>query len=75
MSKAMSMHKKSENINDPWHLSAVLKMYDMLRLHDWEKFKSSSSSLAYEKGRSIIKVCSHPFSQFDSYQINMVQSV
>ncbi|KFP38469.1 hypothetical protein N324_08630, partial [Chlamydotis macqueenii] len=48
LSKAMSMHKDSENMNDPSRLSAVLQMYDMLRLHDWEKFRSSqASSLTY----------------------------
>ncbi|XP_065484699.1 uncharacterized protein LOC135985350 [Caloenas nicobarica] len=55
LSKVMGMHEKSENINDPLRLSAVLKMYEMLRLHDWEKFRSSSPYLTYETGRSIIE--------------------
>ncbi|KAK2512672.1 hypothetical protein Q9233_015958, partial [Columba guinea] len=55
LSKVMGMHEKSENINDPSHLSAVLKMYEMLRLHDWEKFRSFSFGLTYKRGRSIIE--------------------
>ncbi|KAM6385085.1 uncharacterized protein FN964_014501 isoform 2-T2 [Alca torda] len=54
LSKAMSMHKDSENMNDPSRLSAVLQMYEMLRLHDWAKFKTDSC-LTYRTGRSIIK--------------------
>lgn len=68
----MSMHKQSEDMNDPLRLTAVLEMYEMLRLREWEKFRSSSlSSLPYKAGSSIIKVCSCLFSQSDSYQINM----
>ncbi|KFO73020.1 hypothetical protein N303_02806, partial [Cuculus canorus] len=43
LSKAMGMHKHSENVNDPWRLSAVLQMYEMFRLRDWEKFRSTYS--------------------------------
>ncbi|GAB0176712.1 hypothetical protein GRJ2_000136400 [Grus japonensis] len=56
LSKAMSMHKQSEDMNDPLRLTAVLEMYEMLRLREWEKFRSSSlSSLSYKAGSSIIK--------------------
>ncbi|XP_075009585.1 uncharacterized protein LOC142083684 isoform X2 [Calonectris borealis] len=56
LSKAMGMHKHSENMNDPLRLSAVLHMYEMLRLHDWEKLRSSRASyLSYKTGSSIIK--------------------
>lgn len=56
LSKAMGMHKHSENMNDPLRLSAVLQMYEMLRLHDWEKLRSSRASyLSYKTGSSIIK--------------------
>ncbi|KFQ77212.1 hypothetical protein N337_12648, partial [Phoenicopterus ruber ruber] len=58
LSQAMGMHKDSENMNDPSRLSVVLQMYEMLRLRDWEKLRSSSASyLTYEIGSSIIKVC------------------
>ncbi|KAM9293446.1 uncharacterized protein RDI95_003062 isoform 2-T2 [Morus bassanus] len=56
LSKAMGMHKHSENMNDPSHLSAVLQMYEMLRLRDWERLRSSTDSyLTYKTGSSIIK--------------------
>ncbi|XP_032057653.1 uncharacterized protein LOC116497819 [Aythya fuligula] len=55
LSKTMSMHKQSENMNDPSRLSAVVQLYEMLRLHDWEKFKKYSTNMTYKKGRSIIK--------------------
>lgn len=55
LSKTMSMHKQSENMNDPSHLSAVVHLYEMLRLHDWEKFKKYSTNMTYKNGRSIIK--------------------
>ncbi|XP_074725534.1 uncharacterized protein LOC141943774 isoform X1 [Strix uralensis] len=56
LSKAVGMHKYSENMNDPSHLSAVLQMYDMLRLHDWEKLRSSTISyLTYKDASSVIK--------------------
>ncbi|CAN0060581.1 unnamed protein product [Bubo scandiacus] len=55
-SKAVGTHKYSENMNDPSRLSAVLQMYDMLRLHDWEKLRSSTISyLTYKDASSIIK--------------------
>ncbi|XP_009893568.1 PREDICTED: polymerase delta-interacting protein 3 [Charadrius vociferus] len=54
LSKAMSVHKHSENMNDPLRLSTVLQMYEMLRLHDWEKFRTASH-LTYKTGSSIIK--------------------
>ncbi|XP_038025221.1 uncharacterized protein [Anas platyrhynchos] len=55
LSKMMSMHKQSENMNDPSRLSAVVQLYEMLRLHDWEKFKTNSTNMTYKNGRSIIK--------------------
>ncbi|KFV56440.1 hypothetical protein N328_03653, partial [Gavia stellata] len=55
LSKAMGMHKNSENMNDPSRLSAVLQMYEMLRLHDWEKLRSSTASyLTYKNGSTVI---------------------
>ncbi|XP_063178652.1 uncharacterized protein LOC134509912 isoform X2 [Chroicocephalus ridibundus] len=54
LSKAMSMHKDSENMNDVSRLSAVLQMYEILRLCDWQKFKTERG-LTYQTGRSIIK--------------------
>ncbi|PKU48955.1 hypothetical protein llap_608 [Limosa lapponica baueri] len=54
LSKMMSMHKNSENMNDPFRLSAVLKMYETLRLHEWKKFRRVSS-LTYKSGSKIIK--------------------
>ncbi|KFV50566.1 hypothetical protein N341_01471, partial [Tyto alba] len=56
LSKAMGMHEHSENVNDPLHLSAVLQMYEVLRLHDWRELRSSTvSCLTYKDGSSIIK--------------------
>ncbi|XP_068257996.1 uncharacterized protein [Nyctibius grandis] len=56
LSKAMSMHKHSEDMNDPSRLSAVLQMYEMLRLRDWEKLRCSTVSCwSYKSGSSIIK--------------------
>nr|XP_013802755.1 PREDICTED: uncharacterized protein LOC106488420 isoform X1 [Apteryx mantelli mantelli] len=56
LSKAMSMLKHSENMNDCWCLSAVLQRYDMLRPPEWEKFRSSESPcLKYSTGRKMIK--------------------
>ncbi|KFO04786.1 hypothetical protein N312_00416, partial [Balearica regulorum gibbericeps] len=55
--KAMSIHKHSEDMNDPLRLTAVLEMYELLRVREWEKLRSSSlSSLSYKAGSSIIKV-------------------
>ncbi|XP_074433570.1 uncharacterized protein LOC141739700 isoform X2 [Larus michahellis] len=54
LSKAMSMHKDSENMNDVSRLSAVLQMYEMLRLRDWQKFKTECG-LTYQTGHGIIK--------------------
>ncbi|KAM6418339.1 uncharacterized protein J5M81_008988 [Pluvialis apricaria] len=50
----MSRHEHSENMNDPLRLSAVLQMYEMLRLHEWEKFRTGSC-LTYKTGSSLIK--------------------
>ncbi|KFR08955.1 hypothetical protein Y956_01279, partial [Nipponia nippon] len=56
LSKAMGMHKDSENMNDPSRLSTMLHMYEMLRLHQWEKLRiSTASHLSYKTGSSIIK--------------------
>nr|XP_047934804.1 uncharacterized protein LOC125184651 isoform X2 [Anser cygnoides] len=55
LSKLMSMHKQSENMNDPSRLSAVLHLYEMVRLHDWEKCRKSSTNMTYTNGRNIIK--------------------
>ncbi|XP_075347776.1 uncharacterized protein LOC142404665 [Mycteria americana] len=56
LSKAMGMHKDSENMNDPSRLSAVLQRYEMLRLQDWEKLRSSAASYwTYKTGSNIIK--------------------
>ncbi|KFV96144.1 hypothetical protein N326_10889, partial [Eurypyga helias] len=56
LSKAMGMHKHSENMNDPFRLSAVLQMYEVLRLHEWEKVRCSTmSSWTYKTGSSAIK--------------------
>ncbi|KAM7130887.1 uncharacterized protein J5F26_017590 [Ciconia maguari] len=56
LSKAMGMHKDSENMNDPSRLSAVLQRYEMLRLQDWEKLRSSTTSYwTYKTGSNIIK--------------------
>ncbi|KFP10299.1 hypothetical protein Z169_12105, partial [Egretta garzetta] len=56
LAKAMGMHKNSENMNDPSRFSAVLHTYEMLRLHGWEKFRTSTYPfLTYETGSSIIR--------------------
>ncbi|XP_030335347.1 uncharacterized protein LOC115605264 isoform X2 [Strigops habroptila] len=55
LSKAMGRHKQSENMNDDSRLSAVLRMYDMLRLHDWEKFRTNMPSLTNKDGSCMIK--------------------
>ncbi|XP_031456179.1 uncharacterized protein LOC116233418 isoform X2 [Phasianus colchicus] len=55
LSKVMSMHKQSENMNDPFRLSAVLDMYRMLKLREWGKCWSSSARLSYSKASNIIK--------------------
>lgn len=68
----MGRHKQSENMNDDSRLSVVLGMYNMLKLHDWEKLRQNITGLTNKDGSSMIKVCLCPFSQSDSYQINMV---
>ncbi|KFV13574.1 hypothetical protein N340_09994, partial [Tauraco erythrolophus] len=56
LSKVMSMHKHSENMNDPSHLTAVLHWYEMLRVHNWEKLRSSRGCfMTYRAGSSMIK--------------------
>ncbi|OXB60384.1 hypothetical protein ASZ78_001210 [Callipepla squamata] len=55
LSKTMSMHKQSENMNDPMRLSAVLDMYRMLRIQEWGKCWSRSAHFSYQKARIIIK--------------------
>ncbi|KFP64063.1 hypothetical protein N322_00736, partial [Cariama cristata] len=56
LSKVMGMHKHSENMNDPLRLSAVLQMYEVLRIHDWENLRSSTvPCLTYKAGSSTIK--------------------
>ncbi|KFZ46521.1 hypothetical protein N321_12110, partial [Antrostomus carolinensis] len=56
LSKAMSMHQHSENMNDPSRLSAVLQMYELLKLQEWGKLRSSTDSyLTYKTGSSIIQ--------------------
>lgn len=65
----MSMHEQSENTDDPSGLSAVLAMYDKLRLEEWKALRASKRSCwKYKDASSIIKVCPCPFSQSDSYQ-------
>ncbi|XP_041337560.1 uncharacterized protein LOC121361179 [Pyrgilauda ruficollis] len=58
LAKAMAMHQHSEDINDPSRLSAVLERYEMLRLQEWEKVRSSMPHhWTYEEGsRTIRKV-------------------
>ncbi|XP_068047548.1 DNA ligase 1-like [Anomalospiza imberbis] len=58
LAKAMAMHQHSEDINDPSRLSAVLERYEMLRLQEWEKVRSSMPYCwTYEEGsRAIRKV-------------------
>ncbi|KAM4670823.1 uncharacterized protein AAGF69_003605 isoform 1-T1 [Amazona ochrocephala] len=55
LSKAMGRHKQSENINDDSRLSAVLGMYNMLKIHDWEKLRQNSTSLTNKDGSIMIK--------------------
>ncbi|XP_035191235.1 uncharacterized protein LOC118171885 [Oxyura jamaicensis] len=55
LSKMMSMHKQSEDMNDPSRLSAVLEWYEMVRLRDWEKCRISSTNMTYKNGRTIIQ--------------------
>ncbi|KFW87273.1 hypothetical protein N305_13956, partial [Manacus vitellinus] len=51
LSKAMAMHKHSEDMNDPSRLSAVLQRYKMFRLREWEKIRiSTSHRWTYEQG-------------------------
>ncbi|XP_071588663.1 uncharacterized protein [Heliangelus exortis] len=55
-SKMMSMHQHSENMNDPLRLSAVLHMYEMLRLQGWAKLKfSQDPSMSYKDASILIK--------------------
>ncbi|XP_053798461.1 uncharacterized protein LOC128787909 [Vidua chalybeata] len=58
LAKAMAMHQHSEDITDPSRLSAVLERYEMLRLQEWEKVRSSMPyRWTYEEGsRAIRKV-------------------
>ncbi|KAM9172625.1 uncharacterized protein ACDP82_019158 isoform 3-T3 [Pangshura tecta] len=71
LANAMGSHKFSENLNDPCRLSAVLEMYDGLRIHEWEKTKCAASfsafPMTYEKGSTIIKavfsICEKDLSQ------------
>nr|XP_032659049.1 uncharacterized protein LOC116838140 isoform X2 [Chelonoidis abingdonii] len=71
LANAMRSHKFSENLNDPCRLSAVLEMYDRLRIHEWEKAKCAASvstfPMTYEKGSTIIKavfsICEEELSQ------------
>lgn len=56
LAKAMAMHQHSEDINDRSRLSAVLERYEMLRLREWEKVRSSNPCCwTYEEGSHIIK--------------------
>ncbi|XP_065598901.1 uncharacterized protein LOC136052581 isoform X1 [Cyrtonyx montezumae] len=55
LSKTMSMHKQSENMNDPMRLSAVLDMYKMLRIQEWGKCWSRSARFSYQRASIIIK--------------------
>ncbi|KAM4670824.1 uncharacterized protein AAGF69_003605 isoform 2-T2 [Amazona ochrocephala] len=59
LSKAMGRHKQSENINDDSRLSAVLGMYNMLKIHDWEKLRQNSTSLTNKDGSIMIKGVMH----------------
>lgn len=71
LAKAMAMHQHSEDISDPLRLSAVLERYEMLRLQEWEKVRSSMPyRWTYEEGSRAIRVCSSPFAPFDSCHIN-----
>ncbi|XP_050181264.1 uncharacterized protein LOC126645181 [Myiozetetes cayanensis] len=56
LSKAMAMHKHSEDMNDPSRLTAVLQRYEMLQLHEWEKVRTSTPHpWTYEQGSHVIK--------------------
>ncbi|XP_059702567.1 uncharacterized protein LOC132327405 [Haemorhous mexicanus] len=56
LAKAMAMHQHSEDINDPSRLSAVLERYEMLRLKEWEKVRSSMPHRwTYEEGSHAIR--------------------
>lgn len=68
----MSMHNQSENVNDPFRLTAVLSMFKTLKLQEWGKFWSSSDRLSYSGAGNIIKVCLCPLYQSESYQIDIL---
>lgn len=68
----MSMHNQSENVNDPFHLTAVLSMFRTLKLQEWGKCWSSSDRLSYSRASNIIKVCLCPLYQSESYQIDIL---
>ncbi|XP_039581277.1 uncharacterized protein LOC120510000 [Passer montanus] len=56
LAKVMAMHQHSEDINDPSRLSAVLERYEMLRLQEWEKVRSSMPHRwTYEEGSCTIR--------------------
>ncbi|XP_030905856.1 uncharacterized protein [Melopsittacus undulatus] len=55
LSKVMGKHNQSENMNDDSRLSAVLGMYNMLMVHDWEKLRQNMTSLTNNDGSSMIK--------------------
>ncbi|XP_033370151.1 uncharacterized protein LOC107204320 isoform X2 [Parus major] len=56
LAKAIVMHQHSEDINDPSRLSAVLDRYELLRLREWEKVRSSMSHRwTYKEGSRAIK--------------------
>ncbi|XP_040516454.1 uncharacterized protein LOC417973 isoform X3 [Gallus gallus] len=55
LSQAMSMHNQSENVNDPFRLTAVLSMFRTLKLQEWGKCWSSSDRLSYSGAGNIIK--------------------
>nr|XP_032602171.2 uncharacterized protein LOC100217693 isoform X2 [Taeniopygia guttata] len=56
LTKAMATHQHSEDISDPSRLSAVLERYEMLRLQEWEKVRSSMPyRWTYEEGSRIIR--------------------
>ncbi|XP_015717122.1 uncharacterized protein LOC107313428 isoform X2 [Coturnix japonica] len=55
LSQAMSMHKQSENINDPLRLSAVLEMFKKLKLQEWGKCWNSSARWSYKTASIIIQ--------------------
>ncbi|XP_058719122.1 uncharacterized protein LOC131591972 [Poecile atricapillus] len=56
LAKAIVMHQHSEDINDPSRLSAVLDRYELLRLREWEKVRSSMPyRWTYKEGSRAIK--------------------